>query len=550
MTSPSGPSAVGQAAASDVVTTGSPAAAEGQARTVPGLGLSGGVGPSSGEPPERGYDPGPVWARYLPPVLAIALGLWRITEPSYWRDEAATVAAVSRPFGDMIRVLGNVDAVHSLYYMMMWPLAHLFGTGEFVLRFPSVIAAAVAVTMTAAIGRRLISPWAGLAAGVVLAILPVTSRYAQEARSYEMVVAVAIVASYLLVRVLAAGAGQRRRWVIGYGISIAALGVLNVFGLLLVPAHAVTVALYWRRRRDSATRRLAVGWLIATAAGVVITSPLLVLGWAQRAQIAWLQVNTSSSGINTVFSLPGSYFETTAILGILVVAVILSLDKPKEQRGAAWPRLLVELTLPWLAVPPFILFVISAVHPVYTSRYILMCLPALALLVGAAVVTFGRIGAPVAVAVVLAAGFTAQLAVRGPAGHFDDIRALDTIVAAHARPGDAVLYTNPNAESFGKAYSYGLGKLPNVGISQAAIPSGTLGGRPATLAQIRAALMHVKRVWVVEINSYNSDPYLLGLNGEPVDNGSPIMNGMPFAFSDTWREHADYLVLFTRTKGS
>ncbi len=551
MTSPSGPSAVGQAAASDVVTTGSVTAADGQASTVPGLGLSGHVGPSSGEPPERGYDPGPAWARYLPSVLAIALGLWRITDPSYWRDEAATVAAVSRPFGDMIRMLGNVDAVHSLYYMMMWPLAHVFGTGEFVLRFPSVIAAAVAVTMTAAIGRRLISPWAGLAAGVILAILPVTSRYAQEARSYEMVAAVAIVASYLLVRVLAAEAGQRRYWVIGYCISIGALGVLNIFGLLLVPAHAVTVALYWRHSRgDSATRRLAFGWLIATAVGVAIASPLLVLGWTQRAQIAWLQVNTSSSGINTLFSLPGSYFETTAILGILVVAVILSLDKPKEHRRAAWPRLLVELTLPWLVVPPFILFAASAVHPVYTSRYILMCIPALALIMGAAVVTFGRIGAPVAVAVVLGAGVTAQLAVRGPAGHFDDIRALDTIVAAHARPGDAVLYTNPNAESFGKAYSYGLGKLPNIGISQAAIPSGTLGGKPATLAHIRAALRHVKRVWVVEINSYNSDPYLVGLNGEPVDNGSPIMNGLPFAFSDTWQEHGDYLVLFTRTKVS
>ena len=175
-----------------------------------------------------------------------------------------------------------------------------------------------------------------------------------------------------------------------------------------------------------------------------------------------------------------------------------------------------------------------------------MCIPALALIVGAAISTFGRIGGWAAVVVVLLAGATGQLAVRGSAGHFDDIKAVDAVVAARSRPGDAVLYTNPNAESFGAAYSYGLSRLPNIGVSQAAIPSGTLAGTPATLAQIRARLLHVKRVWVVEINTFNATPYLTGLNGLPVDNASPIMTGLPFTFTARWRAHADYVILFTR----
>ena len=67
------------------------------------------------------------------------------------------------------------------------------------------------------------------------------------------------------------------------------LGIINIFGLLLVPAHAVTMALYCRRGlREAAPRKLAFGWLTAVAAGLVVASPLLVLGYLQRGQIAWL----------------------------------------------------------------------------------------------------------------------------------------------------------------------------------------------------------------------------------------------------------------------
>src|SRR6185437_11903112 len=164
---------------------------------------------------KRAYDRGPVWAMLLPPLVGLALGLWGITTPSYWRDEAATIAAVSRPFPDLIHMLGNVDAVHSAYYIMMWPLVHLFGSGAFVMRFPSAIAAALTAAAVAAIGRRVISPWVGLAAGLLFAVLPVATRYGQEARPYAFVVGFAALASYLLIRVLMADQADRRKWLIG-----------------------------------------------------------------------------------------------------------------------------------------------------------------------------------------------------------------------------------------------------------------------------------------------------------------------------------------------
>src|SRR6266699_2445372 len=372
MTSPRGSSAVGRPAGDDDVAAVRAADGADRAEAVIAAGAPAVAESATSGPDPKGYQAGPAWARWLPSAVAVLFSLWGITTPSYWRDEAATIAAVRRPLGDLIKMLGNVDAVHGAYYLMMWPLEHALGPGPLVMRLPSAVAAAVTAAALAAIGRRVISRWAGLAAGLFVAVLPVTSRYGEEARSYAMVVAAATIASYLLVRLLAAEPAARRRWLAGYGASIAALGILNIFGLLLVPAHAVTMALICRRGlREQSPRRLAFGWLTAVAAGLVVASPLLILGYKQRGQIAWLGVNTSSSGLNTLLSLTGSYLVTTTLLIVIAVAAVLGTEASRAKRQAAWPWRLAQLGLPWLIVPPFLLLIGSVVTPVYTSRYIL-----------------------------------------------------------------------------------------------------------------------------------------------------------------------------------
>ncbi len=550
MTSPRGSSAVGRPADdSDVsASPAGPVAAQAAPVTTAGAPPADAHGPvpEPRQPGLAGFDFGPRWTVWVPAIAGFLISLIGSERPSYWRDEAATLAAIRRPLGDLVRMLGNVDAVHGAYYLMMWPVEHVLGSSQVVMRFPSAVAVGIGAALVAATGRRLISAWAGLAAGLLYAIFPAVSRYGEEARSYALVMAAAAVASYLLVRLLAAEPAARTRWLIWYGVGIAALGVLNIFGLLLLPAHAITVALVCRRQlREPAGRRLAIGWLIAAVAGVIVASPLLLLGWRQRGQIAWLGVNTSSSGLNTLFSLSGSYLVTTVTIAVIAVALVLGTERSREQRRAAWPGRLAELSLPWLVVPPLILLAASAVQPVYTSRYILICIPALALIGGVAVASYGRAAGLIALGAVLVAGAPTQLQQRAYDGHYDNIKALDHLVAKYGKPGDYVLYPNPNAESFGAAYSYGLGKLPNIAQAQAADPSGTLAGTEAPVRTVRNRLGHAKRVWVVEINSYDPEPQLLGLNGLPVST-TPIMNEVGLSLTTVWHEHGDYLLLFTR----
>ncbi|MFI9237105.1 hypothetical protein [Streptomyces sp. NPDC053079] len=134
---------------------------------------------------------------------------------------------------------------------------------------PSAVAVAVAAAGLVWLGRLLGGPRLGLCAGLLLAVLPTASRYAQEARSFAFVMAVAVLATGALVKALSSSA--RSRWLVCYAVLMALLGWFNVMGLLLVAAHAVTVAL----RRPG--RRVVVRLLLAQAAGIAAVVPLLLM---------------------------------------------------------------------------------------------------------------------------------------------------------------------------------------------------------------------------------------------------------------------------------
>jgi mannosyltransferase len=457
------------------------------------------------------------WERALPALLTLAVVTWRIQGPSYWRDESATLSAVTRPAGDLLRMLGHADAVHGAYYLMIWVVVRVFGTAELVTRLPSAVAMAVAALAAGAIGRRLISPRAGLLAGLVFAAaLPEVSRYGQEARSYASVTALAAVASYLLVRVLAeAGSGtSRKRWLTWYGAAVAALGVVNIFGLLLVPAHALTVLLARRRApagndragndragggRAGGGRVLWRGWLVSIAAAVAVSSPVLVYAWQQQGAQEWLKP-PSLSMLGKLPNLIGSPF----LSGALLLAVIggVAVSRAAGRRAADWPARLTALCLPWLLMPPAILILLSFIHPVYTLRYVLFCLPAVAVLAGAGLAALGWRAGIAALAVMVAVAVPGQLNDRRPAAHGDNIRQADRIIAAERLPGDAVLYTGRDARYMAAAYPFGLPGLRNIALKRTKNASATLAGTYLHGPHLRHRLtVSEHRLWVVSVGA-------------------------------------------------
>ncbi len=458
-------------------------------------------------------------------VLAtLAVTLWKIQVPSFWRDEGATQSAARRSLPALIAMLGHVDVVHGAYYVLMWLEVRLAGHSELALRLPSALAMALAAGLVTVTGRRLVSRRAGLAAGLTFAALPAVSWFAQDARPFALETAAAAAASYFLVRL--AEDGSRRRWAVCYAASLVALGLANVFGLLLIPAHAATLAA-WRGQPQR--RALVRRWLRAVALACLALLPLLVAAWAQRAQVGWLQPPGLSAALATG-RLVGS-------AGLLLAAAVLvgtglAFAALGHRLAADWPVRLPALCLPWLVTPPVILFLVSQFQPAYTFRYIVFCMPAAALLIGTGLAAAGRVTAAAGLVLIVLLALPYQLGERGPAGHTDNIRRLDQIVAQYERPGDAVLYPQgAGSRSFAAAYPYGLARLRDVMLGESAARSDTIAGTDAPAQVVRRRLAGVRRVWVTESN--------VSRPGLPAE-----LRGLPFRLVRDWQVSVSWLALY------
>src|SRR5712691_4801580 len=240
----------------------------------------------------------------VPAVTAFAVGGYEIGSPSLWRDEAYTKDAIGRSVSQMFALLGHQDAVHGAYYLLMHVIAAAAGTSAAALRFPSLCAMVIATACTAAIGRRAatlalapdagresrldIPALTGLLSGLVFATAPYMTYHAQMARSYAIVTMFATIATYLLIRAYPAG---RWGWWTAYAAAVALTGLFNLFGLLILAAHAATLLATDARGQAAHGRRIGripLRWLAAVAAPVIVLGPLLRVAHREQKQIAWV----------------------------------------------------------------------------------------------------------------------------------------------------------------------------------------------------------------------------------------------------------------------
>src|SRR5262249_41585296 len=124
-------------------------------------------------------------------------------------------------------------------------------------------------------------------------------------------------------------------------------------------------------------RGLRRGWLAATAAAVGGASPGLVYAWQPQGAQEWRKP-PSLSMLAKLANLIGPPFLGGALLLVIIGGVATS--RAAGRTAADWPARLPALCLPWLLMPAAILILLSFTHPVYTLRYVLFCLPAVAVL--------------------------------------------------------------------------------------------------------------------------------------------------------------------------
>jgi mannosyltransferase len=464
------------------------------------------------------------WLVVVPALAELVVGGYRIGVPSLWRDEAATISGSQRSLSAIAAMARHQDAVHAPYYVLMHAVIAAGGTSPAALRLPSLIAMTLAVGLTGALARRLAIasglPGAtaiGVLAGLALTAVPLTTRYAQEARPYALASLCAVAASYAFVRALAS---RGHRWWVLYAAALLLTGLFNLFAALIAVAHGVS--LLWLRRagagengqQPEVTAVAVKAWLAAGVAVAVLLSPLIVLSAGQASQLSWVR----RPGLGTLAALVRDFAGTTAAIPVVAVLALLGCAAGLRGREGAGRPVLTAVALPWLTIPPVVLLAVSLVRPYYVERYVLFCLPALAVLVAAGLVWLtvlarravaGRglrpgfadvlAAVPAAVLALLLAGLLIgpQREIRQVSDRPDNLAAAAAVVARNERPGDAILYLPRDTSVLGVAYPGPFRHLRDIGLGRSALSSATLRGIAAPSREVAARLAHVRRLWTV-----------------------------------------------------
>lgn len=395
-------------------------------------------------------------------ACAALISIAAAQRPSFWTDEAATISAATRPLSELRDLLGSVDAVHGLYYLVMHAWFLVFPATEFWARVPSALFTGAAGAGVVLLGWQLSTRAVAVTAGVVFAILPRTTWAGMEARPAAMSIAAA---AWVTVLCVTATRRNSPAWWVGYGLALVAASLVHPFLALVVFAHGVLVT----RLADG--RRAVTAWLVTVMCAGLAVAPYFAFLRTQRAQVDWI----SPVGGNTLVQVLGDQnfppvfsgrhrladpsaqvtpeilhamlLAWALVFPFMVVVAVLGYAAFRRRGTAARyvgpnSRLTVMVAVAWIAAPTVVVVAYSVVgEPLYQPRYLAFTTPAVALLIGMAVVTVARSPQSIALvaAVLMLAAAPNYLAQRLPYAKLgSDYSQVADLVKSQAGPADCL----------------------------------------------------------------------------------------------------------------
>jgi len=203
----------------------------------------------------------------LATAVAAALRLPFLATQSLWFDETYTIHVVQGSLGDMWHRVGATESTPPLYYVLTWAWVHVIGSdGAAAVRTVSALALVAAVPVAYAALRPLIGWRAALGVAALLAVSPLLSWYAVDARAYGLLVLTGLLSVWAFGAVLEQPSGKRLTL---WALAAAAVLWTHWFAGFLVLGEALT--LLWLRR--DAWR----GVLLAGAIALLALVPLVGL---------------------------------------------------------------------------------------------------------------------------------------------------------------------------------------------------------------------------------------------------------------------------------
>jgi mannosyltransferase len=284
-------------------------------------------------------------------------------------DEATSYFIAHLDWPRLLRSLATSEANASLFYLTLHYWIEL-GRSELVLRVLPALFGTVTVPLLYVLTTRLFGPVQGVAAALLLATNAFFIKHVQEVRGYSLSAMLGAASTLLFVELM-----RRRTRLTWAGYVLAGgLGLYaHFFVAWVLLAHVASLA--FLRRRDIPVKSLAAAYLCIA----VLAAPLAYfVAFRDVGQVDWI-------GEHSLWRLEGAWRSLTgggpvlpyayAVLFAIALGGLVSRTRRTGRTPESWAQALVIL---WALLPIGTAFGISYLKPLFIPRYLLVTVPALA----------------------------------------------------------------------------------------------------------------------------------------------------------------------------
>lgn len=295
-------------------------------------------------------------------LVAAVLRFWNLGARGFWFDEGYSWGMTRLPWPLFFHWICTRAADMTAYYTLakLWTI---FGTSEFAMRSLSAVVSVATVPVVAELGRRLYSRKAGILAAAMFAVHVFVIHFAQEARTYPLVMFFVALGWLQLTNVVREP--SRRNWFL-----------FSLLALAQVYAHFLAgfnVAAQFLTLLFLSPKKL--GWSgILRSVGTITVGMLPALAYTllHQGDLSWAR--PTGFGILREFadSVTGRSQSSVhiCVFGVLFLVVFVRSIAVWRSKGIGYELWAASIPVVGFVVPVLALLVISLRQPVFIPRYL------------------------------------------------------------------------------------------------------------------------------------------------------------------------------------
>lgn len=412
--------------------------------------------------------------------LILAMGaflrFYNINSRGLWYDETCSLSFTGYDWKD---ILTHRYMTRPVYFIILKLWVGLFGSGEFVARFPSIIFGTASILFIYKIAKLLFNKNVGMLSAFIFSISPFQIYYSRELRNYSLFLLLALFSMLVFIKIL--NKGKSILYFLYVLISIL-LVYTHPFGLYIILSQAAYLLIIYKKTR------LDSRWLIAQA--ILILFSLFFLFWlngrfgnAANNELDYIALPNLRSLLETaeVFSY-GGYIQGQGGVGFQISAnrllipriltiflcclYLFGLLRNRKNDGPDLvflshldKKLLLFL---WLFIPIGVTYLYSKlVFPIYLNRYFLAASAAFYIIVANGIMLLPKIKYRILAIAVTTVLTIHSLGILYNPGSKGDWRAATYYVKANADQGGVIVLV-PMMQIVPFWYYFNYGKKANL----------------------------------------------------------------------------------------